>query len=213
MSISISATVGKFGVNRMNDVAEIQQVLNNVPIAQGGPVIPIPVNGFCGEQTKAAIKSFQLFHFGVDGADGRVDPNSQSVKRLAQFQGPTRQTPIELPVTEFNIRASADDRFYEVRPASGDSTAVYWIGMPPVPARPMLWFEGQETAFRAAGALTLDNLECRATYTTRASRGKLSSELTLNLPAGPIRIPMAAHLPTPSHTSVATLAGIFKRLR
>jgi peptidoglycan hydrolase-like protein with peptidoglycan-binding domain len=212
MSISISATVGRFGVNRMNDVAEIQQLLNNVPITQGGPVIPIRVNGFCGEQTKSAIKDFQLFHFGVDEADGRVDPNSRSCALLAKFHCPTRQTKPEPPVTEFHIRASAKDRFYEVRPASGASTAVYWIGMPPAPVQPLLWFEGTEIPFRATGDLTVDSLECRATYTTRAARGKVTSELTLNLPSGVIRIPMSAHLPTPSHTAVATLAGIFKKV-
>jgi peptidoglycan hydrolase-like protein with peptidoglycan-binding domain len=196
----------------MNDVTGIQQLLNNVPITEGGPVIPIPVNGFCGEQTKAAIKSFQLFHLGADEADGRIDPKSKGCTILAKYECPTRQTRPEPAVTEFNIRPSARDRFYEIRPATGITTAVYWIGMPPVPAEPLLWFEGAEIPFRANGDLTIDNLECRATYTTRAVQGKFTSELTLNLPYGPIRIPMSAHLSTPSHTGIATLAGIFKKV-
>jgi peptidoglycan hydrolase-like protein with peptidoglycan-binding domain len=212
MSNLISASVGRFGVNRAKDVAEIQQLLNNVPIARGGPVIPISVNGFCGEQTKAAIKSFQAFHFGVDEADGRVDPQSRSCELLERFRCPTRQTAPEPRLTEFSIRVAAQQRFYEVKTATGSGAAVYWIGVPPVPVEPMLWFEGNDISFRATGDLTIDNLECRATYTTRASKGKVTSELVLNLASGPIRIPMSSHLSMPSHTGVATFAGVFKKV-
>jgi hypothetical protein len=212
MSNLISATVGRFGVNRAKDVAEIQQLLNNVPIGRGGPVIPIPVNGFCGEQTKAAIKSFQAFHIGVDESDGRIDPQSRNWELLERFRCPTRQVVPTPKLTEFSIRVAAQNRFYEVKPASGAKAAVYWIGVPPVPVEPMLWFEGNDISFRAEGDLTIDSLECRATYTTRASKGKLTSELILNLPSGAIRIPMSSHLSTPSHTGVATFSGVFKKV-
>jgi hypothetical protein len=51
----------------------------------------------CGPKTIDAIQKFQLFHFGWNGADGRVDPDGQTLRKLNQFENGRIRRP--LPVT------------------------------------------------------------------------------------------------------------------
>lgn len=85
--IAISASVGIYGKNLPTDVQVIQDALNNVPAGQGEAFPPLKVDGLCGEKTKKAIQTFQLKHFGWKLADGRVDPDKQTIAKLNELAG------------------------------------------------------------------------------------------------------------------------------
>jgi peptidoglycan hydrolase-like protein with peptidoglycan-binding domain len=86
MAKSIAASVGQMGgVNLLNDVKIVQGLLNNVAQFAGGPPLKLVVDGACGPKTKDAIKKFQMQHFGLGGADGRVDPNGRTLAKLNEF--------------------------------------------------------------------------------------------------------------------------------
>ena len=66
MRIDISASVGRGGVNRPNDVRTIQAALNRLPPASGGPIRPLAVDGICGPKTIDAIQKFPSCKFSSD---------------------------------------------------------------------------------------------------------------------------------------------------
>ncbi len=79
----ISASVGAGGSNRPGDVRAIQQMLNSVPVASGGPPLLLAEDGVCGPKTLAAIRGYQAkvrpsvdekAGQGLDGRTGRIDP-------------------------------------------------------------------------------------------------------------------------------------------
>ena len=80
--VVITASVGRGGANKANDVSAIQYGLDQVPPVDGGPSTPLKIDGICGPKTTAAIQNFQLKHFGWPGADGRIDPGKQTIKKL-----------------------------------------------------------------------------------------------------------------------------------
>lgn len=88
----IKASVGSNGVNREDDVTEVQTLLDVVPVAAGGPATPIDIDGWCGKNTNAAILNFQKVQkLGV--VDGRVDPSKNTIKRLNELaSGPGART-------------------------------------------------------------------------------------------------------------------------
>jgi peptidoglycan hydrolase-like protein with peptidoglycan-binding domain len=92
MRARISASVGRGGVNRSNDVRIIQAALNKISPKSGGPAKPLAEDGICGPKTIEAIQKFQLHHFGWQGADGRVDPDGPTLAKLNQL---TNETPTE----------------------------------------------------------------------------------------------------------------------
>ena len=82
----ISASVGRSGgVNRSPDVKIVQGLLNNVPFTSSGPNPKLRLDGLCGPKTSDAIHKFQLRHFGMSGADGRVDPAGRTLAKLNEF--------------------------------------------------------------------------------------------------------------------------------
>ncbi len=68
----ISASVGKGGANRSNDVKAIQVAFNNVPISMSGAGDTLAVDGICGPMTLQAIADFQKRWMTIH--DGRCDP-------------------------------------------------------------------------------------------------------------------------------------------
>ena len=53
--------------------------------SQGGPTIPLKVDGKCGPKTNKAIQEFQLKQFGFPGADGLIEPGKQTLARINQI--------------------------------------------------------------------------------------------------------------------------------
>ncbi|MDA1013685.1 MAG: peptidoglycan-binding protein [Planctomycetota bacterium] len=84
--LSISASVGANGRNIKDDVATIQEALNQVPKQSGGPFPLLAVDGLCGPKTRKAIAEFQVKQFGWGGTDGRVDPERRTIIKLGEFQ-------------------------------------------------------------------------------------------------------------------------------
>lgn len=64
-------------------MSEVQSRLNEVAIADGGPAVPLAVDGLCGPLTRAAIKRFQQRYPGELINDGRIDVNKNTWKKLA----------------------------------------------------------------------------------------------------------------------------------
>ena len=82
-----------------DDVKSIQRALKNrFSLQEGGPLIPLIVDGICGPLTKGAITRFQkkwdIKPVGWDVPDGIVDPGGRTNQRLSG--GPGR--PINLPL-------------------------------------------------------------------------------------------------------------------
>ncbi|WCL81809.1 N-acetylmuramidase family protein [Saprospira sp. CCB-QB6] len=73
-SRSISASVGKGGTNKLEDVKVVQELLN-----QKGQ--NLTVDGLCGKGTIGAIEAFQQAEFGWK--DGRIDPGGKSWSALS----------------------------------------------------------------------------------------------------------------------------------
>ena len=80
--ITIDRSVGQAGANQSNDVFKIQYALDQVAPIDGGPTPPLKIDGLCGPKTIKAIRDFQMKQFGWSGADGRIDPGKQTIKRL-----------------------------------------------------------------------------------------------------------------------------------
>ena len=100
MSRSISASVGRMGgKNLPDDVITVQQLLDQVPLSQGGPMPLLEVDGLCGPKTINAIQRFQLHHFGWAGADGRVDTAGPTLAKLNEFDSLSTRVPGPVPIT------------------------------------------------------------------------------------------------------------------
>ncbi len=78
--ISISRPVGQGGANAPADVRVIQQALNRVCEADGGPSPLLLPDSIAGPKTCAAISKFQTRQIGF--ADGRVDPGKRTIAAL-----------------------------------------------------------------------------------------------------------------------------------
>lgn len=85
MAATITASVGKNGVNRQADVYVVQVALNNWILlgALKGRVAPLTVTtGTCDAKTIEAIGAFQKVVLGSSTPDYRVDRHGRTLKRL-----------------------------------------------------------------------------------------------------------------------------------
>lgn len=83
MSVVITSSVGRGGVNRAEDVRTVQALLNR---HIQPPRQPLEVDGSAGSNTIAAIEAFQqqrLSALHISGPDGRVDPGGRTLAALA----------------------------------------------------------------------------------------------------------------------------------
>lgn len=77
--VRITASVGKGGTNRRDDVLAIQELLNsNLP-----KYTPrLRVDGLCGLRTFEAIRKIQQNFVGMSSPDGRIDPRGPTLRAL-----------------------------------------------------------------------------------------------------------------------------------
>jgi peptidoglycan hydrolase-like protein with peptidoglycan-binding domain len=89
---------GPLARNRPSDVKTIQEALNQVTVLGqvGGPLPFLVVDGVVGPKTQAAILNFQQVQVASIHADGLVEPNKQTIKRLNE---------IVAPASEFDLNA------------------------------------------------------------------------------------------------------------
>jgi peptidoglycan hydrolase-like protein with peptidoglycan-binding domain len=83
--VTIAASVGRYGVNRAEDVRAVQAALNQLPTQFGGPNPKLAVDGDAGPKTKAAIDAFQLKQFGWK--DGLIEVGGPTIGKLSEFVG------------------------------------------------------------------------------------------------------------------------------
>ena len=83
--VTLQGSVGRNGRNLSDDVRQIQKALNRVGPVNGGPVIPLVVDGFVGPKTIKAIEDFQRTQFPTKFPDGRIDPGQRTVGRLNEL--------------------------------------------------------------------------------------------------------------------------------
>ena len=79
----ITASVGKGGVNRQEDVKTVQ-VLMNMNMDRLVPFVDLELGSGVGPTMIAAIQEFQRRHLAMPSPDGRVDPGGQSLKKLCE---------------------------------------------------------------------------------------------------------------------------------
>jgi len=94
VAVTISASVGRGGVNKHADVLAIQKALNKIPPNQGGPDPKLKEDGWIGPKTNAAILKFQKANQGLPH-DGRIDVTGPTLVRInARLAG---QQPVPPP--------------------------------------------------------------------------------------------------------------------
>lgn len=69
--------------NYQDDVRKVQKSRNGFPLNDGRPCPKLVEDSIVGPKTNAAILAFQRRRFGVGKADGAVDPDQRTDKRLA----------------------------------------------------------------------------------------------------------------------------------
>ncbi len=217
MAKTISASVGRGGVNRQADTVTIQELLNRVPVSSGGPTPLLDVDGLCGPITTSAIQNFQLKQWGWALADGRVDPAGPTLARLNDFDTPgiTPVPPVPLPVelpkgTNFGIFrmgsekvVTSEDRylFFYVLDVANNLAAVYWLKpalrpkttLTPPPGHT---FAGSGGVFHVNVPRSITELGCPAAWMSTESVGshQVTSKLVLFYPDSPAQVPMNHHL-------------------
>ena len=82
---TLSASVGRGGVNRAADVRLVQSLIDAHPLPG---VLPLVVDGRCGPFTIAAIETLQRRYLGMTHADGRVDPDGPTWRALLHGHPP-----------------------------------------------------------------------------------------------------------------------------
>ncbi|MBN9672769.1 peptidoglycan-binding domain-containing protein [Roseibium aggregatum] len=78
-SVGISGSVGRFGNNDKFDVETVQIRLNDL---MGGSRTKLVVDGKVGSKTIGTIKDFQINVVRLRHADGRVDPDKQTIRAM-----------------------------------------------------------------------------------------------------------------------------------
>ena len=163
----ISASVGLLGVNRQEDVRTVQELLNQVPHADGGPLKKLDLDGICGRKTNGAIEKLQARNWGWRRVTTRVDPDSPTWKLLLSYEkladdasgpvtpaaDPPKADPPRLVSRSFMIAMAArpgqqlnvngENFYFLVTDRFNQSQrALYFFGnmnAPPPPPQPLTW--------------------------------------------------------------------------
>jgi hypothetical protein len=98
---TITASVGRRGVNREPDVRVVQELLNRHVATLG--LQPLSVDGRVGTNTIAALETFQRRTVGMANPDARVDPGGRTLAALNGEPGsPAAATTASEPVRDPN---------------------------------------------------------------------------------------------------------------
>lgn len=89
----IAKSVGKNGANIAADVKAIQSALNEIRPTEGGPEVPLAVDGLCYGKTQAAIHKFQATF--MQWPDDRIDAGGKTLARLNAARGGAVLTALE----------------------------------------------------------------------------------------------------------------------
>jgi hypothetical protein len=135
--VGAKATGSKGAGNLPADVIKVQDILNAIPVEEGGPSKLLSLDGKAGPLTQKAIQEFQLKHFGWKTADGRVDPEGKAWNRMMELLSVYGGTNWSIRRMEQRLRpdkpfrdAQSRDRFYEIHSANSQERAVYYFQTP-----------------------------------------------------------------------------------
>ncbi|HKL69069.1 peptidoglycan-binding domain-containing protein [Salibaculum sp.] len=96
-SLFISGSVGAGGRNKNQDVAAVQQRLNDL---MNPPRQPLVVDGLSGPKTIRAIRDFQKCVMGFHRGDGRVDPDAKTIRGLSDPSSEGKWAGMSMPSQE-----------------------------------------------------------------------------------------------------------------
>lgn len=152
---TIRASVGLRGYNNRDDVRTVQELINQVPHNDGGPLVKLDTDGICGRLTNGAIEKVQAHEWGWSRVDTRVDRDGPTWKLLLSYdkpQGPglapPKPAPPKVASTRFivfmaikpdaMIDTNAENLYFQVIDEKNQSQqAVYHFGRvntpPPTP--------------------------------------------------------------------------------
>lgn len=85
-TITIQSSVGRGGVNRVEDVATVQELVNLIAAVAADR---LELDGSIGDKTIAAIEGFQRDVVKAPEPDGRVDPGGATFAALLRAAGPS----------------------------------------------------------------------------------------------------------------------------
>ena len=86
MAKTINAAVGGAGCpNHITDVKIVQELLNLVPVSEGGTDLEIIPNGQCDEEFIEIIETFQNWQFSPPFERWKVTPGGQTITRLNTY--------------------------------------------------------------------------------------------------------------------------------
>lgn len=85
IKIDLPVGAGFKAKNLKSDVRTIQESLNKISPLNGGPKVPLAVDGICGPKTNKAIFDFQFKQFEAKGADTLIEPGKQTIQRINQI--------------------------------------------------------------------------------------------------------------------------------
>lgn len=131
---AITKSVGNGGFNLVPDVSTVQDLLNLVPPAQGGPSTFLNVDGLAFGGTQDAIRRFQRTALGIVNPDGRVDPGGRTLTKLHEFEAKFGRTSflisrLELRTLTQPRTADTADRFYGISVPGGTRKLIYFFSL------------------------------------------------------------------------------------
>lgn len=155
----ISAPVGLRGVNRKDDVRTIQELLNLVPHAQGGPLKELDEDGICGRQTNGAIEKVQARKWGWHRVTTKVSQGDGTWQLLLSYDQSSKPgqadaapppDPPKQVSTSFSIWIAAHpgqlldakNFYFLITDQSNQTKALYYFGdifPPPAMPQPITW--------------------------------------------------------------------------
>jgi hypothetical protein len=221
----ISSSVGLHGVNNRDDVRTVQELLNLVPHALGGPMIKLATDGLCGRKTNGAIEKVQATKWGWRSVTTRVEPNSATWKFLMTFDSPAPLTnfpPIKAPEapkvlgTRFIIQVAAkadqrldangDNFYFKIMNQQDQSQqALYFLGRIEVPPpNPTNWTITKPAIVTTPQPLGVADWVGTAIFYEKQVNGVMRTEIWVNpevLRDKLIRFEIYPHLNEPSATA------------
>jgi hypothetical protein len=226
---TILSSVGLRGVNRRDDVRTIQELLNLVPHADGGPMIKLATDGISGRKTNGAIEKLQAHNWGWGRVTTRVDRDSATWKLLLSYdKQAAAPSPVPVPKppepqkvlgTQFIVMMAAKPgqlidvhgaNFYFQVIDQSDQTQQAWYSFgnvnapPPVPTPWSVTIPPIVTTPLPIGAADWAGT---AIFYEKSQSGGISTEIWLSpdvLKGKTIRFGLHAHLDEPTQSSSRT---------
>ena len=198
---TISSSVGLLGVNKRDDVKTVQELLNLVPHAQGGPMVKLDIDGICGRKTNGAIEKLQATKWGWRLVTTRVEPGSATWKLLVTYDPPPaapnlpaikKPDPPKVLGTRFMIQMAAKpgqqldanaDNFYFLIMNEADQSqrALYFFGSVDVPLPdPVSWSITRPPIVLAPQPLGVADWAGTAIFHEKQEQGEMRTEIWVN---------------------------------